>query len=168
MIDYRHQVEQIGDLMRHRSWLLVTAESCTGGGVAQALTSISGSSLWFDRGFVTYSNEAKQDMLAVDPALIGSYGAVSAEVVSAMVVGALQHSRAQLGLAVSGIAGPTGGSREKPVGTVWFAWAVAGQDPVARCVHFDGDRDQVRSQAVVTALQGLTGILSAGSDNGSV
>ena len=139
--------------------MLTTAESCTGGGVAHAVTSIAGSSRWFERGFVTYSNLAKQQMLGVKAELLQDYGAVSEPVVRAMADGALRNSAAQVSLAITGIAGPDGGLPGKPVGTVWFAWAVNGRT-TSRCLHFTGDRAQVRGQAVQTALAGILDILS--------
>lgn len=143
--------------------MLVTAESCTGGGVAQALTSVSGSSVWFERGFVTYSNQAKQDMLGVSESLLRQYGAVSEPVVRAMAEGALHHSRAQISLAISGIAGPEGGSMNKPVGTVWLAWAALGQSSRCVCEHYGGNREQVRSQAIEASLRGVLAVLAAWS-----
>ncbi len=166
MINLNNQAELIGDLLRQQAYLLVTAESCTGGGVAQALTSVSGSSQWFDRGFVTYSNGAKQDMLGVPPELITTYGAVSEAVVRSMAEGALRHSQAQLSVAVSGIAGPTGGAVNKPVGTVWFAWAMTDHKTVAECQQFEGDRAQVRLYAVSRAMQGLVDLMLTGEADG--
>ena len=151
---------RVGECLRVRDWRLAIAESCTGGWVAKAITDISGSSDWFDRGFVTYSNAAKQELLGVDAGLIEGHGAVSAPVVRAMVEGALAHSRAEVALAVSGIAGPGGGSPEKPVGTVWFAWGQAGGGSVTRRECFAGDREAVRAQAVHTALFGLLAYLN--------
>jgi len=139
--------------------MLATAESCTGGGVAQALTSVSGSSSWFERGFVTYSNRAKEEMLGVADQLLLQYGAVSEQTVRAMAEGALHHSHAQISLAISGIAGPGGGVLDKPVGTVWLAWAVLGRKTRCRCEHFSGNREQVRAQAVTASLQGVLDIL---------
>ena len=131
-----------------------TAESCTGGLIAGACTDLPGSSNWFERGFVTYSNAAKTGMLGVDAALIETHGAVSEPVARAMAEGALRHSLAQVSVAVTGVAGPTGGSLEKPVGTVWFSWCVAGQTSAeTRC--FQGDRAAVRAQTVAYALAGL-------------
>ena len=148
---------QLGLALKERGWLACTAESCTGGGVAYAITEISGSSAWFDRGFVTYTNQAKQQMLGVPSELILAHGAVSAEVVAAMAAGALAHSSAQLSVGISGIAGPLGGTPEKPVGTVWMGWARSGgEEPIrTRCFQFAGDRHQVREQAIVMALQGM-------------
>jgi nicotinamide-nucleotide amidase len=152
---------RVGECLRARGWRLATAESCTGGWVAKTITDIAGSSDWFDRGFVTYSNAAKQDMLGVATELIEDHGAVSAPVVQAMVAGALAHSQAEVALAVSGIAGPGGGSPEKPVGTVWFAWGRTGRRSVTRRECFAGDREAVRVQAVRTALFGLLEALNA-------
>jgi len=149
---------QVGITLRERGWWLTTAESCTGGWVAQAITAIPGSSAWFERGFVTYTNLAKQEMLGVQAATLDSHGALSAATVTEMAQGALCHSHAQLAVAISGIAGPGGGSPEKPVGTVWFAWAWAGGVQV-RCQQLAGDRTAVREQAVVIALQGLLAVL---------
>ncbi|WP_428603739.1 nicotinamide-nucleotide amidase [Sedimenticola sp.] len=138
---------------------LATAESCTGGWIAKVLTDIAGSSLWFDRGFVTYSNQAKQEMLGVSGETLAIHGAVSEAVVREMAAGVLAKSPADLALSVSGIAGPGGGTPEKPVGTVWFAWQVRGGELVSDCHLFDGDREAVRRQAVVVALQGVLALL---------
>jgi len=134
---------------------LVSAESCTGGWVAKLLTDVPGSSGWFERGFVTYSNAAKTQLLGVPAELIESHGAVSESTVRAMAVGALAHSQGQLSVAVSGIAGPGGGSEDKPVGTVWLAWAGVGGETRAQRFQFSGDRDAVRRQAVAAALEGV-------------
>lgn len=134
---------------------LTVAESCTGGWVAKLLTEVSGSSAWFERGFVTYSNEAKSEMLGVPAEIIEQHGAVSSEVVMAMTVGALQHSHADWALAISGIAGPDGGSEDKPVGTVWFAWQCNAAEPQSEMQIFSGDRDAVRRAACQYVLQGL-------------
>ncbi|HEY3487570.1 MAG TPA: CinA family protein [Gammaproteobacteria bacterium] len=142
--------------------LLATAESCTGGWIAKAITDIPGSSRWFERGFITYSNQAKSEQLGVNPRLIEKYGAVSAEVVEAMAAGALKYSTADIAVAVSGIAGPDGGSPEKPAGTVWFAWTLRGQSKVySEHQYFSGDREQVRRAAVAKGLAGILEILSA-------
>ena len=137
---------------------LATAESCTGGLIAAACTELSGSSAWFERGFVTYSNEAKIESLGVDAPLVLRHGAVSEEVARAMVQGAIVHSRAQVAVAVTGVAGPTGGSLDKPVGTVWFGWSVGGQVQT-RMRHFAGDRAAVRAATVRHALQHLLVLL---------
>jgi nicotinamide-nucleotide amidase len=148
-----------GRALQARKLLLSTAESCTGGGVAQAVTDIAGSSDWFERGFVTYSNTSKTEMLGVPPTLIGQYGAVSEEVAAAMAEGALAHSGAQVGLSTTGIAGPAGAVPGKPVGTVCFAWSMAGKTLTERLV-FAGDRQAVREQSVAHALQGLLRFLA--------
>jgi nicotinamide-nucleotide amidase len=140
-------------MLKHQ-WMLATAESCTGGLIAGACTDLAGSSAWFERGFVTYSNAAKSEQLGVDAALIATHGAVSEPVVRAMVLGALQHSHAQVAVAVTGVAGPTGGSADKPVGTVWFGWATpAGVRTEVQ--HFAGDRAAVRAATVHHALTQL-------------
>ncbi|MBA3023146.1 MAG: nicotinamide-nucleotide amidase [Gammaproteobacteria bacterium] len=146
---------QVGAALKSHGMMLATAESCTGGGIAQAVTSVSGSSAWFERGFVTYSNLSKQQMLGVQEATLIAYGAVSEAVVREMAEGALRNSTAQVSLAVSGIAGPDGGTPDKPVGTVWFAWALADGVTTALRHRFSGDRDEVRAQAVRVALQGI-------------
>ncbi len=138
--------------------MLATAESCTGGLIASACTDLPGSSAWFERGFVTYSNAAKTELLGVDAALIATHGAVSEAVVRAMAIGALKHSNAQVAIAVTGVAGPAGGSTEKPVGTVWFGWATpAGVSSAVRC--FTGDRASIRASAALHALAELTSLL---------
>ena len=147
-------VAELAAHLRRRGWWLACAESCTGGGIAAALTELAGSSAWFECGYVTYSNRAKQEMLGVSEQTLARHGAVSRETVLEMATGALLRSHVQLSVAVSGIAGPGGGTPEKPVGTVWFAWAT--QDTaVADCRVFPGDRAQVRVAAVDAALQGL-------------
>lgn len=149
----------VADLMLKRGLFLATAESCTGGMIAAACTDLAGSSTWFDRGFVTYSNAAKTEMLGVDATLIKQHGAVSEAVVRAMAAGALAHSHAQVAVAVTGVAGPGGGSADKPVGTVWlgfaFGGALAGQVH-AECQHFPGDRAAVRAATVQHVLRRLT------------
>jgi nicotinamide-nucleotide amidase len=144
----------LADLMLKKQLFLTTAESCTGGLIAAACTDLAGSSQWFDRGFVTYSNAAKMDMLGVDVALISEFGAVSEQVAAAMAQGAVKHAAVQVAVAVTGVAGPTGGSAEKPVGTVWIGWCMDGQVSTQLC-HFDGDRAMVRALTVQQALQGL-------------
>ena len=146
--------ERLALALKSRGWMMATAESCTGGLIAACCTSLSGSSDWFERGLVTYSNAAKADMLGVPAELITAHGAVSEEVARAMALGALAHSKAQVSLAVTGIAGPTGGSPDKPVGTVWFGWAVQGQAWTER-LRFEDDRDAVRAATVEHALRGL-------------
>jgi len=139
--------------------VVATAESCTGGGVATAITRISGSAKWFDRAFVTYSNEAKREMLGVGARTLERHGAVSEEVAREMALGALAASPADITVAITGIAGPTGGSRAKPVGLVWFAWGARGQLVQTRRFRFDGDRVAVRLQSVAVAIQGLSDLL---------
>ncbi len=147
-------INSLAEHLLQRSWQIACAESCTGGGIAAALTDVAGSSAWFDRGFVTYSNQAKQEMLGVAAETLAAFGAVSRETVIEMAAGALQRSHAQLTVAVSGIAGPGGGTPQKPVGTVWLAWATA--DEVVAVDHlFPGDRAQVRAATIDAALQGL-------------
>ena len=150
----------ISSTLLARGWMLATAESCTGGMIAAACTDLSGSSQWFERGFVSYSNAAKTELLGVPAALIAEHGAVSEPVARAMADGALAHSRAHVSLAVTGVAGPTGGSADKPVGTVWLAWCVGGQTH-SEMQHFAGDRAAVRAATVRYALQRLLGFLLA-------
>ncbi len=152
--------KQVGAVLKAHGMVLATAESCTGGGIAQAITRASGSSTWFDRGFVTYSNISKEEMLGVSLDTLQRHGAVSEATVREMVDGVLQFSRAQVALSVSGIAGPTGGTPEKPVGTVWFAWATNDEVRTA-CHHLDGDRDAIRVRAVRIALQGVINLLNS-------
>jgi len=147
--------KDVGAALERGGWRLTTAESCTGGWIAQCVTEVPGSSGWFDRGFVTYSNDAKSEMLGVDPALIETQGAVSEAVVRAMAAGALRRSQADVAVAVSGIAGPSGGTPDKPVGTVWLAWQRTGQAARTRRECFSGDRHAVRRQAVILALRGV-------------
>jgi nicotinamide-nucleotide amidase len=151
----------VGATLRARGLMLATAESCTGGWVAQAVTAIAGSSEWFERGFVTYSDAAKQDMLGVSARTLAAHGAVSEQTAREMAAGALAHSRAQMAVAITGIAGPTGGSEQKPLGMVCFGWAA--QDGVlkAQTRQFDGDRESVRRQSVIAALQGVLELLEA-------
>jgi nicotinamide-nucleotide amidase len=146
--------QALGNALTRKAWMLATAESCTGGLVAAACTGLPGSSLWFERGFVTYSNAAKTELLGVPAALIGRWGAVSREVALAMASGAIQRSQAQVAVAVTGVAGPGGGTAEKPVGTVWLAWQVNGVTQ-AECHRFAGDRAAVREASVQQALHGL-------------
>ena len=145
----------LAEVMRQRRLMLATAESCTGGLIAAACTAVAGSSDWFERGFVTYSNEAKSESLGVDARAIAAHGAVSEAVAVAMAEGALAHSRAQISVAVTGIAGPGGGSVAKPVGTVWLAIAQAGAVTRAELLHLAGDRRVIREQTVQRALQRL-------------
>jgi nicotinamide-nucleotide amidase len=152
------QCEQLARVLVARNWMLATAESCTGGLIAAACTDLGGSSAWFERGFVTYSNEAKTELLGVDANLIAQHGAVSEVVARAMAFGAVRHARAQVSVAVTGVAGPTGGSPAKPVGTVWFGFQVDGiLSSETRC--FPGDRAAVRAATVQHALARLLELL---------
>lgn len=155
---------KVGVALKARGLMLVTAESCTGGWVAQEVTAIAGSSAWFERGFVTYANAAKVEMLGVALDTLTSFGAVSLETAREMAVGALEHSRADVSLAITGIAGPGGGSPDKPVGTVCFAWCRRESAPLAVKEVFEGDRAAVRRQAVARALSGLLGLLDGSDD----
>ena len=163
-------VSTLASALLQRGWLLTTAESCTGGLIAAACTEVAGSSQWFERGFVSYSNDAKQDMLGVPAPLLTQHGAVSEPVAQAMVLGALNHSQAQVALAVTGIAGPTGGSPSKPVGTVCFAWGLptdggptVGAETAwvkVQTCHFEGDRAAVRKATLHHALSQLLALLN--------
>jgi nicotinamide-nucleotide amidase len=153
--------KQLGQRLKAQSARLVTAESCTGGWVAQVVTSVAGSSDWFERGFVTYSDDSKQELLGVRAATLARHGAVSEETAREMAQGALARSKSTLALAVTGIAGPGGGSPDKPVGTVCFAWA-GKQGVRAETQRFSGDRDSVRRQSVVRALEGVLEHLAGG------
>lgn len=153
-------VSLLARLLEGKGMMLASAESCTGGWIAQEITAIPGSSAWFDCGFVTYSNASKQKMLGVSKDTLDQYGAVSAEVVAQMADGALKNSDAHISVATSGIAGPGGGSKEKPVGTVWFAWAEQGKSVRTKKYCFEGDRESVRKQAVSVALEGILQNLS--------
>jgi nicotinamide-nucleotide amidase len=151
---------QAGDALKSHGLMLATAESCTGGGVAQAITDVAGSSAWFERGFITYSNLSKQQMLGVRETTLRQHGAVSEMAVREMVAGALQHSTAQVALAVSGIAGPDGGTADKPVGTMWFAWGIKNGETHAQRYLLNGNRSEIRAQAVQIALQGIINLLN--------
>jgi len=146
---------ELGTALEARQWRCATAESCTGGLVAGAITAIAGSSAWFERGFVTYSNEAKAELLGVPPGLIDVHGAVSMPVARAMAEGALAHSPADLAVAITGVAGPGGGTADKPVGMVCLAWARRGGETDAVMLQLPGDRAAVRAAAVAAALRGL-------------
>jgi nicotinamide-nucleotide amidase len=150
---------RVGQRLAEKGLMLAAAESCTGGMVAAALTDIAGSSAWFERGFVTYSNEAKTELLGVPAAIIETHGAVSEAVARAMVEGALRASRAQVAVSITGIAGPGGGSPGKPVGTVVFGWAGEGMTTRWETPHFAGDRAAVRRQSTVHALAGVLKLL---------
>jgi nicotinamide-nucleotide amidase len=147
--------ESLGSACRQHRLLIVTAESCTGGWAAQVITHTAGSSAWFERGFVTYANDAKVQMLGVDSATLEKFGAVSIETAIEMAGGALKYSNALISLAITGVAGPTGGSPDKPVGTVCFAWCLRDQQPEAERRHFAGDREAIRRASVIQALAGL-------------
>ncbi len=157
--DITELARRLGKACRRRGALVATAESCTAGGVAEAVTRIPGSSAWFERGFVTYSDLAKQQMLAVSPHTLATHGAVSEAVAAEMALGALAGSAADASVAVTGIAGPDGGTRGKPVGLVWFAWAHRGGPVQCRRFIFAGDRAAVRRQSVAVALQGLVDLI---------
>ena len=146
---------RLGNLLRRLEWRVTTAESCTGGGIAEAITRISGSSGWFDTAFVTYANHSKSRWVGVSTEDLEAFGAVSEPVVRAMAEGALEAAEAHIAVAVSGIAGPEGGTPEKPVGTVWFAWAIRDQGVVTHCRRIQGNRRDVRAQTVLYGLQGL-------------
>ena len=150
---------RLGERLLAAGLMAATAESCTGGWIAKTVTDIAGSSAWFDRGFVTYSNEAKQDLLGVRAETLAAHGAVSEATVREMVAGALGRSRARIAVAVSGIAGPGGGTPDKPVGTVWLAWGRRDAPVRAEQCRFAGDRAAVRRQAVIRAIQGLDELL---------
>jgi nicotinamide-nucleotide amidase len=151
-----HQLaSELGARMLARGWMLATAESCTGGWVGELITAIPGSSHWYERGFITYSNVAKTEMLGVPDETLATYGAVSEETASAMAAGALAHSHAHAALAISGIAGPGGGTPQKPVGLVCYGWALADGTVMSSTCRLDGDREEIRSRAVAAALRGL-------------
>jgi nicotinamide-nucleotide amidase len=153
--------EQLGTAAVALRWQIATAESCTGGLVSGALTEIAGSSAWFDRAFITYSNEAKVQMLSVSPLTLHTHGAVSEQTVREMLAGALRFSEAHIAVAISGIAGPGGGTQDKPVGTVCLGWQRRGVEPHCETRHFEGDRAAVREQSVRCALDGLIQLVSA-------
>ena len=161
MVDLQTLSESVGAQLLSRGEWLATAESCTGGWVAQSITAIAGSSAWFDRGFVTYSNAAKQEMMGVTEATLERHGAVSEATARAMAQGAIAHSRADWAIAITGIAGPGGGSPEKPVGTVCFAWAQRDGGCEAQTCVFAGERAAVREQSVIHALRGLRARIEA-------
>jgi len=162
MSELKQLARQLGERLLQRQQRVAVAESCTGGWVAKCLTDIAGSSGWFDRGFVTYSNAAKREMLGVSAKMLDTAGAVSEPTVQAMAAGVLAHSEADLALAISGIAGPGGAVPGKPVGTVCFAWALKGGLQQVDTRHFPGDREAVRRQSVAHGLHGLIDVLDAG------
>lgn len=149
----------LGQRLSQRQWRVATAESCTGGGISAAITAIPGSSGWFEYGIVSYANQAKQKLLQVDPQTLERDGAVSESVVRQMVAGVLRLSDADVAVAVSGVAGPTGGTPDKPVGTVWFAWGLANGATHTQLCHFTGDRQSIQQQAVAQGLSGLLDLL---------
>lgn len=151
---------EVGLALKAGGLMLVTAESCTGGWVGEAVTMVPGSSEWYERGFITYTNVAKHEMLGVANATLEKFGAVSAETVQAMVSGALAHSHAGIAIAVSGVAGPSGGSPAKPVGTVCLAWGKRDGEASAETYHFPGDREAVRRHSVERALEGVLALVS--------
>jgi nicotinamide-nucleotide amidase len=153
------QAERLGASLRDTKQMLVTAESCTGGWIAKTVTDVAGSSDWFDCGLAAYSYEAKQRLLGVRAETLEHFGAVSRETVVEMVSGALVHSGSTVAVAVTGIAGPGGGTDDKPVGTVWIAWKRRGGYPRAELFHFEGDREAVRRQTVAAALRGLEALV---------
>ncbi len=159
MAQCEHLAQQLGQLLMASGTTVTTAESCTGGGISQAITQIAGSSQWFGHGFVTYSNDAKTQLLNVPAAVITEQGAVSQAVVEAMAIGAAEKAQADYAIAVSGIAGPDGGTPEKPVGTVWIAWQSSKNTVSSEKFIFQGDRNSVRNQAVEKSLQGLIEII---------
>jgi nicotinamide-nucleotide amidase len=152
--------QQLGQQLQQKKWRVATAESCTGGGVAAAITLTPGSSAWFDCGIVSYSDQIKSKILGVSPSTLQRYGAVSEAVVCEMVQGVLALSGADIAVGISGIAGPSGGTAEKPVGTVWFACGRKGADPKTIIKQFNGDRHQIQRQAVIFALEGLIKVLN--------
>jgi len=153
--DLEDLAHRVGEALKSRERMMVTAESCTGGWIAAAVTAIAGSSAWFERGFVTYTYISKREMLGVKAETLEAHGAVSEACVREMVAGALRNSHAQVAVAVSGTAGPSGGTPAKPVGTVCFGWALAGEAPATETRHLEGDREAVRRQAVTHALEGV-------------
>ena len=155
----RQHVVDLGEKLVRINRSVATVESCTGGGIACAITDLAGSSQWFERGFVTYHNDAKVEMVGVERALIESHGAVSVEVAAAMAEGGIRFSEADYCIAVTGVAGPQGGSADKPVGTVCFAWAGLDRETRVELLHFTGNRHAIREQSVVHALGGLLDLL---------
>lgn len=153
------EIQALGLALKKRQWKLVTAESCTGGGLAYFLTSIAGSSDWFERGFVTYSNASKEELLGVQAETLEQFGAVSEETALEMAMGAINQSAAQLSMAITGIAGPDGGSPQKPVGTVWFGWKAGFAEPEAKKFQFSGDRSEIREQSIQVAIKQLLACL---------
>lgn len=157
-MDLTKLITKLGTGLTAKKLMLATAESCTGGMAAEVITSVAGSSDWFERGFVVYSNAAKHEMLGVKSKTLTEFGAVSEEVAKEMAEGALAHSHAQISIAITGIAGPTGGTKEKPVGTVCFAWSRVGAETIMLTKHFAGNRNEIREQAAQFALAELQGV----------
>ena len=151
----KYLLEKLGKLLQIKRLKVAVAESCTGGGIANAMTSLPGSSNWFECGFVTYSNQSKNQLLGISEELINTYGAVSAETAVAMAEAALTHSRAEMAVAVTGIAGPDGGTEDKPIGTIYFAWSAIELTTKTTTVIFSGNRETIRNQTILMALQGL-------------
>jgi nicotinamide-nucleotide amidase len=160
-VDLDHIIATLAKTLLANRWRLSTAESCTGGLVSANITALAGSSEWFERGYVTYSNQAKSEDIDVSQNLIEEYGAVSDQVARAMALGAKQNSGADIALSITGIAGPTGGSPEKPVGTVCFAWVLANDQMISETKHFEGDRQQIRQQACDFSLRKLLSLVIA-------
>jgi nicotinamide-nucleotide amidase len=161
-MDTLHNIcNELGAVLKERKLLLTLAESCTGGLVSQAITDVAGSSAWFDSGFITYSNAAKQVMLGVSAQTLKNFGAVSEATASEMVMGALKHSQAHIACSITGIAGPDGGTKDKPVGTICFAWAGKNIATVSATKNLSGNRQEIRHQSAVIVLQGLLVILSS-------
>lgn len=156
--DITQLAQQLGNTLSAKGWQISCAESCTGGGVGYAITSISGSSAWFKMGFITYSNEAKQELLDVSEATLKQHGAVSAATVEEMAAGAAKHAKAEVAISISGIAGPDGGTPDKPVGTVWFGFFINGLN-ISQKLQIDGDRQAVRIKAVEFALSNILKLL---------
>ena len=152
--------EQLGKLLKQKGWMLASAESCTGGWLGQAITAVAGSSQWYDRGFITYTNLSKQEMLGVSAMTLKAHGAVSEETVREMAQGALSHSGAQISVSVSGIAGPGGGMPKKPVGTMCIGWATTDGGLSSTTCRLGGDREEIRARGVAAALRGLIELLS--------
>ena len=158
-LQLEQQLTILAQQLTAKGWRVTAAESCTGGGIAAAFTSLAGSSNWFEYGFVSYANKAKTELLSVPEQTLDTHGAVSQATVEAMVSGAIRASNADIGVAVSGIAGPDGATPDKPVGTVWLAWQQATKEPVSHCFQFSGSRAEVREQAILEAICGLNQLL---------
>ena len=159
-VELQQLAVQLSDKLLARGWMVATAESCTGGWVAQLLTSLPGSSAWYERGFITYANAAKTEMLGVPVATLETFGAVSEETACAMATGALAHSHAQASLAITGIAGPGGGTPQKPVGMVCYGWAFTDGTVISSNCRLSGDREEIRSRAAAAALRGLIDLIA--------